>query len=69
MIRRKLGPTGKCWCGCGETTGTDRFFRPGHDRKAETRVIKQEYGGIPEFLEAHGYGPDGRTAKPDRRRA
>lgn len=55
MIRRN--PTGKCWCGCG---GNGPFFRPGHDRKAETRVIKQEYGGIPDFLEAHGYGPDGK---------
>ena len=53
-------PTGYCWCGCGEETANVRsFFLTGHDRAAEAAVIINEYGGIPEFLMAHGYGPDG----------
>jgi hypothetical protein len=48
--------SGECWCGCGGRTGNS-FFIPGHDRVAESRVIKREYGGIVQFLEAKGYGP------------
>lgn len=62
MARRKrLLPTGDCWDGCGEQTGRGSFFLPGHDRRAETAVIKVEYGGVAEFLDAMGYGPGGKN--------
>ena len=55
-------PTGSCWCGCGQPTKPKSFFRPGHDRAAESAVIKAEYGGIPHFLIANGYGPGQKRA-------
>ena len=51
-------PNGKCWCGCGGSTKTGRFFVPTHDRKAEAALVKVEYGNIANMLAAHGYGPD-----------
>jgi len=33
------------------------FFASGHDKVAEAGVILAEYGGVPEFLLYHGYGP------------
>ena len=54
--------TGRCYCGCGAKTGRRSFFAAGHDRKAETAVIKVEYGGVAEFLVAMGYGPGGKNA-------
>lgn len=54
-------PTGRCFCGCGASTKPGRYFVPTHDRRAETKVIKQRYGSIAQFVVAHGYGPD----KPD----
>ncbi len=54
-------PTETCWCGCGEQTTSGGPFLPGHDRKAESAVIKVEYGSIKRFLEAHGYGPGGKN--------
>ena len=51
-----------CYCGCGTKTGRRSFFAAGHDRKAETAVIKLEYGGVAEFLVAMGYGPGGKNA-------
>ena len=51
-----------CLCGCGGTTGRRSLFLSGHDRKAETAVIKLEYGGVAEFLVAMGYGPGGKNA-------
>jgi hypothetical protein len=56
----RVFPTGQCWCGCGETTPPTSFFAQGHDKRAEARVVKEIYGGVAEFLTAHGYGPDGR---------
>ena len=53
--------TGRCYCGCGKQTKGRSFFVPGHDRKAETAVIKMEYGGVAEFIVAHGYGPGGKN--------
>jgi hypothetical protein len=55
----KLLPTGTCWCGCGSDTKRGSFFASGHDKRAEAAVILEEYGDIPAFLVAHGYGPDG----------
>lgn len=54
---KNLSPSGECWCGCGEDVGNRSFFRSGHDRKAESRLIKMKYGSVAHFLEAHGFGP------------
>lgn len=53
---------GLCWCGCGSGTAPDSLFLPGHDRAAMNAVVQLEYGGIAQFLEAHGFGPEGRSA-------
>lgn len=57
----RLLPTGRCWCGCGQDVPRGSFFRSGHDKKAESAVILIEYGGVPEFLVQHGYGPNGKN--------
>ena len=57
--------TGECWCGCGEGAVAGSFFRPGHDKVAESAVILVEYGGVPEFLSHHGYGPGGKNARDE----
>lgn len=60
---RRVYPTGKCWCGCGEATERTSFFIPGHDKRAEAKVVKEVYGSVVELLVAHGYGPEGRDPK------
>ena len=35
--RNQAGPTGYCWCGCGEET--DKYFVQGHDRKAQSYLV------------------------------
>ena len=62
---KRLLPTGECWCGCGAETAIGAFFLPGHDKTAESAVISVEYGGVPEFLNRHGYGPDGKNARQE----
>jgi hypothetical protein len=52
-----MKPTGKCFCGCGQPTRGRAFFVPSHDRRAESKVIKAEYGSIADLPLAHGYGP------------
>lgn len=59
----QLAPTGTCWCGCGEQPNPGSFFLAGHDRVAEAAVILNEYGSVPAFLQAHGYGPGGRNSR------
>lgn len=59
----RLLPTGECWCGCGTEVGLGSFFAPGHDRIAEGKVIRAEYGSVARFLVAHGYGPGGRSPR------
>lgn len=59
-MSNRILPTGQCWCGCGEDAARGSFFLPGHDKKAESAVILVEYGGVPEFLQQHGYGPGGK---------
>ncbi len=59
---KRLIPTGECWCGCGDETKIGSFFRAGHDKVAQAAVIRVEYGGIPEFVARHGYGPKGKNA-------
>jgi hypothetical protein len=33
-------------------------FAPGHDKRAEAKVIMEVFGGVPQFVTAFGYGPD-----------
>lgn len=59
--------TGLCWCGCGEMTSGKAFFRPYHDRQAEASILKLHYGGsVAQMLQAHGYGPEGKSLKQAR---
>jgi hypothetical protein len=52
-------PMGRCYCGCqAELIDPRAFFLAGHDKRAEARVIRERYGNVPNFLVAHGYGPD-----------
>jgi hypothetical protein len=37
---------GSCYCGCGGTTKPGKYFVITHDRKAETRVIRERFGNI-----------------------
>lgn len=55
-------PTGECWCGCGAETSIGAFFVSGHDKRAESAVVKVEYGDVPSLLDKHGYGPGKRNA-------
>ena len=64
----KLIPTGTCWCGCGEPTSRGAFFVPGHDKIAESAIVKVEYGSVPDLLDQHGYGPGGKNARDALRR-
>ena len=64
MIKRLI-PTGVCWCGCGqELEKLGSFFAQGHDKVAESRVIREVFGSVPHFLVAFGYAPNdaGRVA-------
>ena len=76
VAKKRLLPTGECWCGCrGKREPGDKrepkeqepkigsFFLPGHDKYAESAVIKMKYGGIPNFLVAHGFGPEGQNLR------
>lgn len=60
--RSRVFPTGECWCGCGEGIDNLAFFKAGHDKRAEAAVISVEYGTVVQFLQAHGFGPGGRSA-------
>lgn len=64
-VRTRSGvmPTGECWCGCGEETSIGAFFLSGHDKRAESAIVKVEYGDVPSLLHEHGYGPGGKNAK------
>lgn len=57
----RLEPNRTCWCGCGGETRPDSFFVRGHDSKAESAILDLEYGGRPELLNRHGYGPSGQN--------
>jgi hypothetical protein len=60
-------PTGECWCGCETETPVGSFFAPGHDKVAESRVIKEVYGTVADFLFAHGYQPGGPNWRKEQR--
>jgi hypothetical protein len=57
-MKKPLEPSGTCWCGCGEPIETDAFFATGHDSVAESSILDLKYGGRPESLVQHGYGPE-----------
>lgn len=62
MAKKRLLPTGECWCGCGQEAKIGRFFLAGHDKAAEAAVIKLLYGGVADFLDQQGFGPGKRNA-------
>src|SRR5205085_566199 len=62
-VAQRLVPTGECWCGCGEEAAIGSFFRPGHDKVAESAVVAIHYGGVAQLLVEHGYGPGGKNAR------
>ncbi len=41
------------------------FFAQGHDKRAESAVILTQFGGVPQFLLAFGFGPGGRSARAE----
>jgi hypothetical protein len=59
--RQRLLPTGECWCGCGRETRIGAFFWSGHDKTAESRVIRDVYGSVAQFLVHYGYQPGGKN--------
>ena len=61
----RLVPTGTCWCGCGAEVDLGSFFAPGHDKRAEARLIMEIFGGVPQFLVAFGRGPGGASISSD----
>ena len=65
MVKRttRVLPTGECWCGCGTEVPRGAFFVTGHDRKADSMLIRMEYGGVAEFLAAKGFAPDEKNLK------
>lgn len=54
---KRVLPTGECWDGCGTDVPRGAFFVPGHDRRADSMLIKMKYGGVAEFLAEEGYAP------------
>ena len=67
MVAVRPVPNGACWCGCGAAVGPGKFFVQNHDRWAEAHVIRSRYGSIAAFLEHHGYGPGGKSARDESR--
>lgn len=63
--KERLLPKGECWCGCGTPTPVGSFFAPGHDKFAESAVILTVFGGVAEFLVAHGFGPEGKSPRSE----
>lgn len=55
--KSRVLPSGECWCGCEAEVPIGKFFVSGHDRRAESWLIRMEYGGVAEFLAAKGYAP------------
>jgi hypothetical protein len=51
-VPRVIGaqPTGRCFCGCHGTPKPGRFFIQTHDRKAESRIIRERFGDIATFV-------------------
>ena len=51
----------ECLCGCGQHPKGDRFFCAGHDRFAETAIMKMFYGSVEALMAKHGFGTNGKT--------
>lgn len=52
LNRPQLGTGRTCECGeCGETVGSRARFRPGHDAKLKSRLLKAARGGDTEAIE------------------
>ena len=64
--KKRLHPTGECWCGCGNETGIGSVFKHGHDKLSESAVILTQFGSIAEFLDHFGIGPDGKNPSEER---
>ena len=58
----KVAATGWCFCGCGDPTPPGIYWVPSHDRKGETRIIREHWGTIVDFVRAH----DPEAGKPRR---
>jgi hypothetical protein len=59
-----IEPTGTCWCGCGEETTGEAFFKAGHDKRAEAMLTKLKYGtddAVAVRMAINGYGGGGRN--------
>ena len=54
--------------GCDARASFRAFFSPGHDKTAESAVVKCEYGTVPDLLVAHGYGPGGKNPQAELQR-
>jgi hypothetical protein len=65
MVAATPTSNGKCWCGCGASVAPGKFFVQNHDRWAEAYVIRRRYGSIAAFLDHHGYGPEGQSARDE----
>lgn len=65
MPKKRLIPNGECWCGCGEDAGIGSFFKPGHDKRAESMLLRMRYGSVAGFLDAYGFGPGRRNLKQE----
>lgn len=48
---------GACLCGCGQATSGRARFVSSHDRRAESRIIREHYGSIANFVIAHPADP------------
>ncbi|MCL3999178.1 hypothetical protein [Streptomyces lavenduligriseus] len=57
--KRRLLPTGHCFCGCGQEVGIDRWFVFGHDITAAD-ALRAVQGGLslPQLLAEAGFGPE-----------
>ena len=53
----------ECLCGCGQHPKGDRFFCAGHDRFAETAIMKMFYGSVEALMAKHGFGTNGKNLR------
>ncbi|MBQ0891113.1 hypothetical protein KBZ94_40430 [Streptomyces sp. RM72] len=57
--KKRLLPTGDCFCGCGAEVGIGRWFVPGHDITAAGALRAVEGGlSLPQRLVEAGFGPE-----------
>ncbi|MFF8786697.1 hypothetical protein [Streptomyces sp. NPDC015125] len=58
--KKRLLPTGYCFCGCGEEVGIGRWFVLGHDitSAGALRTVEEGELSLPERLDKAGFGPE-----------